>query len=68
MILDSYVEQVMRICRVQEQGFHGQEKKSGKRFFFQVREKSTNFDISQGNLEKNGKSQGISKFPFKWYG
>ena len=26
--------------------------------FFQVREKSANFDMSKGNLEKNGKSQG----------
>ena len=28
------------------------EKKSGKRNFFQVREKSGNFNFSQGNLEK----------------
>ena len=31
---------------------HGQGKKSGKLFFFQVREKSRNFNFSQGNLEK----------------
>ena len=36
-------------------------KKVWKTFFFQVREKS-------GKFRKNGKSQGISKFPFKWYG
>ena len=34
------------------QGCHGQGKKSGKRNFFQVREKSGNFNFSQGNLEK----------------
>ena len=53
------------------QGCHGQGKKSGKLFFFQVREKSGNFNFSQGNVEKvvkvrekSGKSQGIefSKF------
>ena len=34
------------------QGCHGQGKKSGKGIFFQVREKSGNFNFSQGNLEK----------------
>ena len=34
------------------QGCHGQGKKSGKCNFFQVREKSGNFNLSQGNLEK----------------
>ena len=34
------------------QGCHGQGKKSGKWNFFQVREKSGNFNFSQGNLEK----------------
>ena len=34
------------------QGCHGQGKKSGELIFFQVREKSGNFDMSQGNLEK----------------
>ena len=33
------------------QGCHGQGKKSGKCNFFQVREKSGNFNFSQGNLE-----------------
>ena len=41
--------------------------KSLKTDFFQVREKSGNFTASQGNLEKIRKSQGIQKFPFKWY-
>ena len=34
------------------QGCHGQGKMSGKRIFLQVREKSGNFNFSQGNLEK----------------
>ena len=34
------------------QGCHGQGKKSGKWNFFQVSEKSGNFNFSQGNLEK----------------
>ena len=49
------------------QGCHGQGKKSGKRIFFQVREKSGNLNFSQENLEKNDKSQGkvreFKKFP-----
>ena len=39
-------------------------KKSGKKFFFKVRELSGNFEICQGILEfkqKSGKSQGILK-------
>ena len=31
--------------------------------FFQVREKSGNFDISQGNLEKMGKVREFQNFP-----
>ena len=53
------------------QGCHGQGKKSGKLNFFQVREKSGNFDMSQGNLEKMQKVREKSenfKFPLKWYG
>ena len=34
------------------QGCHSQGKKSGKWHFFQVREKSGNFNFCQGNLEK----------------
>ena len=34
------------------QGWHDQGKKSGKRKFFQVREKSGNFGLSQGNWKK----------------
>ena len=51
------------------QGCHGQEKKSGKWNFFQVREKSRNFDMSQGKLEKMQKvreKSGNFKFPLKW--
>ena len=33
-------------------------KKVWKMNFFQVKEKSGNFNFSQGNLEKSGKSQG----------
>ena len=40
------------IIKVLLQGCHGQEKKSGKRIVFQVREKSWNFNFSQGKLEK----------------
>ena len=39
-------------------------KKSGKKYFFKVRELSGNFEICQGILEfkqKSGKSQGILK-------
>ena len=39
-------------------------KKSGKKYFFKVRELSGNFEISQGILkfkQKSGKSQGILK-------
>ena len=43
------------------QSCHGQGKKSGKCFFFQVREKSGNFDISQGNLKKMGKVREFQK-------
>ena len=45
-----------------KQGSHGQGKVSEKRKKFKVREKSGNFELSQGNLkfwEKSGKSQGI---------
>ena len=52
-------------------GCHGQGKKSGKWNFFQVREKSGNFDMSQGNLEKMQKDReksGNFKFLLKWYG
>ena len=44
------------------QGSHGQGKVSEKRKKFKVREKSGNFELSQGNLQfwkKSGKSQGI---------
>ena len=37
------------------QGCHGQGKISGKRNFFQVREKSGNFVDGQGNLERTWK-------------
>ena len=46
----------------QAQGSHGQGKVSEKWKKFKVREKSGNFELSQGNLkfwEKSGKSQGI---------
>ena len=45
------------------QGSHGQGKVSENEKKFKVREKSGNFDLSQGNLKfwkKSGKSQGIS--------
>ena len=45
------------------QGSHGQGKVREKCKKFKVREKSGNFEISQGNLkkyQKSGKSQGIS--------
>ena len=45
-----------------EQGSHGQGKVSEKRKKFKVREKSGNFELSQGNWKfwrKSGKSQGI---------
>ena len=49
------------------QGCHGQGKKSGKWNFFQVREKSGNFNFSQGNLEKmikvREKSGNLRSFP-----
>ena len=44
------------------QGSHGQGKVSEKLKNFKVREKSGNFELSQGNLKfwkKSGKSQGI---------
>ena len=44
------------------QGSHGQGKVSEKCKKFKVREKSGNFELSQGNLKfwkKSGKSQGI---------
>ena len=44
------------------QGSHGQGKVREKRKKFKVREKSGNFEFSQGNLkfwQKSGKSQGI---------
>ena len=43
------------------QGCHGQGKISGKRNFFQLREKTGNFVDDQGNLGRTlkGKSQGI---------
>ena len=37
------------------QGCHGQGTMSGKRIFFQVREKSGNFVDGQGNLERTWK-------------
>ena len=46
------------------QGSHGQGKVWEKCKKFKVREKSGNFEISQGNLKKwkkSGKSQGISE-------
>ena len=46
------------------QGSHGQGKVREKCKQFKVREKSGNFEISQGNLkkwQKSGKSQGISE-------
>ena len=46
-LLSMHVELFMDL-----QGCHGQGKKSGKLFFFQVREKSGNFNVSHGNLEK----------------
>ena len=42
---------------MEKQGCQGQGKKSGKRTFFQVREKLGNFGLS-GKLEKTDKSQG----------
>ena len=48
------------------QGCHGQGKKSGKRNFFQVREKSVNFNFSQGNLEKVVKVREKSGFSKKF--
>ena len=50
------------------QGCHGQGKKSGKQIFFQVREKSGNFNFSQGNLEKMIKVREFEKFPKKSIG
>ena len=47
---------------VHNQGSHGQGKVSEKRKKFKVREKSGNFELSQGNWKfwrKSGKSQGI---------
>ena len=47
-----------------KQGSHGQGKVREKCKKFKVREKSGNFEISQGNLkkwQKSGKSQGISE-------
>ena len=44
------------------QGCHGQGKKSGKQNFFQVREKSGNFNFSQGNLEKVVKVREFENF------
>ena len=32
-------------------------------FFFQVRGKSENFDVNQGNLEKMGKVRDFQNFP-----
>ena len=46
------------------QGSHGQGKVREKCKKFKVKEKSGNFEISQGNLkkwQKSGKSQGISE-------
>ena len=46
----------------QNQGSHGQGKVREKLKKFKVREKSGNFELSQGNLifwQKSGKSQGI---------
>ena len=45
-----------------DQGSHGQGKVSENQKKFKVREKSGNFELSQGNLKfwkKSGKSQGI---------
>ena len=53
------------------QGCHGRKKVDGKRNFFQFREKSGNFDMSQRNLEKMQKAReksGNFKFLLKWYG
>ena len=51
-------------CTGVKQGSHGQGKVREKCKKFKVREKSGNFEISQGNLkkcQKSGKSQGISE-------
>ena len=47
------------------QGCHSQGKKSGKRNFFQVREKSGNFNFRQGNLEKVAKVREFENFQKK---
>ena len=49
------------------QGYHGQGKISGKRNFFQVREKSGNFVDGQGNLGRTWKVREKSEnFENKW--
>ena len=50
------------------QGCHSQGKKSGKWKFFQVKGKSGNFGLSQGNWKKLTKVWGISKFSENWDG
>ena len=48
----AYVLNSRSLANFCSQGCHGQGKKSGKQNFFQVREKSGNFNFSQGNYEK----------------
>ena len=48
---------------VNQAGLPWSGKKVWKMIFFQVRGKSENFDVNQGNLEKMGKVRDFQNFP-----
>ena len=59
-----HVLETVKACVTQKyQGCHGHGKISGKRIFFQVREKSGNFVDGQGNLERTSK---VREFENNW--